>query len=111
MVNITDLNFTAPSVNFTNFQQNLIEWSIQGYTSVFGGFFWAILLTGVIVYVFIKNSSAVTAVVAIIIIMAGFGTSSVMLQIQPWVMLMQLVTALGIAGLVVVYFTRSRNRS
>ena len=108
MVNISDLNITAPSLNFSYIQQNLITWVIQGYTDVLGGFFWAMLFSGIIIYVYVKNASLVTAAVAIIIIFAGFGTSTVMLNIPAFTAAMQLIVAFAIAGLVTVYLTRRR---
>jgi len=108
MVNISDINITAPSLNFTYIQQNLITWTIQGYTGVFGGFFWALLFSGVIIYIYVKNASLVTAAVGIMIIFAGFGTSSVMLGIPAFTAAMQLIVAAAIAGLVTVYLTRRR---
>jgi len=102
------VNFTAPSLNFTYVQQHMIEFMIQGYVDVVGYFFWPIVFSAVIAYVYVKNTSAVSAAVAILIVFAGFGGTNVFLHVPLFTMLFQLIVALAISGLVVVYFTRRR---
>ncbi len=102
------VNFTAPSLNFTYVQQHMIEFMIQGYVDVVGFFFWAIVFSGVIGYVYVKNTSAVSASVAILIIFAGFAGTNVFLHTPIFTMFFQIIVALSISGLVVVFFARRR---
>lgn len=101
-------NLTGLSFNFTYWQQHLADFFLLGYIRALGFFFWPLLLTGVIAYVYIKNQSAVAAAVAIIIIFSSFVGSGVFLQIPALVLLMQGIVCLAVAGLVTYFFTHRR---
>ena len=85
-----------------------IEFMIQGYINIFGYFFWPILFTGWIAYIYAKNKSATTAAVGILIICAGFGATGVFTHTPIIVMFYQFIVAMAITGLVVIFFTRRR---
>jgi len=108
MVNISDMNFTTPSFNFTYIQQNLIPMMIWGYERVLGHFLWAFIFSAIIGYVVVKNKSVTAGAVAILFVFGAFGATSVFLQMSAFTMFMQLLFALSITGLVVVYFMRRR---
>jgi len=102
------VNFTAPSLNFSYTQQHLIDFLFQGYFHVFGYFFWPIIFSVVVAYIYVKNTSAVSASVAILILLAGFGGTNALAHVPVVVQLFQLIVALSIAGLVVIFLTRRR---
>jgi len=101
-------NLTNLSFNFTYWQQHLVEFFIMGYVRALGFFFWPMVFTGIIAYVYIKNQSAVAAAVAILITFASFVTSGIFLQIPALVLLLQGVVCLAVAGLVTYFFTHRR---
>jgi len=100
--------FSGVDFNFTYWQQHLIEFSIRGYVDVVGFFFWSILFTGVIAYIYVKNQSAVAAAVAILIIFAAFTGTGIFLEVPFFVMFFQAIVAVSLAGLVVVFLMRRR---
>jgi len=102
------VNFTAPELNFTYWQQHLIDFMTLGYTNAVGFFFWPIVFTGFIAYIYVKNQSVVAASVGILIIFGAFTGSGIFLHVPVFVMFFQIVFALAIAGLVVVFFMRRR---
>lgn len=102
------VNITAPDLNFTEFKGDIISFSIQGYINILGFFFWPVLFTGIIAYIYLKNQSAVAAVVGVIIIFAGFAGEGIFMNVPVVVMFYQAITALVIAGLFVMIFTRRR---
>ncbi len=108
MPNISDLNFSVPSFNFSYMQQNLIPMMIQGYERVLGHFIWAFIFSAIIGYIVVKNKSTTAGAVAILLIFGAFGSTSVFLQMSAFTMFMQLIFALSITGIVVVYFMRRR---
>ena len=102
-------NITIPTFNFSEWQPNLFTMSIMGYVQVVNIFFWPIVFSGIIAYVYRKNMSAVSAGVAILIIFAGTATSDVFLGADVFVLFMQLALTLVFTGLVVVFLLRRRN--
>jgi len=85
-----------------------MEWSMQGYTTAIGYFVWPIVFAGIIGYVYIKNTSAVAAAVATIIVFTSFSTVSWIAGVPGLVMLFQLVVALSITGLILYFVVRRR---
>ena len=106
MVNIPE--FSGIDFNFTYWQQHFIEFCIQGYVNIVGYFFWPILCSSFVAYIYVKNKSAVSASVGIIIICAGFVGTGVLSHTPVVTMLFQLIVALSITGLVVVFLTKRR---
>ena len=102
------VNVTAPSFNFTYIQQHFLEFLFQGYTQIAGYFVWPIIFTTFVAYIYVTNRSAVSAAVGILIICAGFVGTGVFVNTPVVTMLFQLVVALSITGLVVIFLTRRR---
>lgn len=101
----------AIDVDWTYIQQNLIDWSFQGYYAAIGFFVWPLIFTGVIGYIYLKQESAVSAAVAAIILFAAFGgylLSESFVHVNTWIIVMQLLVTLAITGLVVVFLTKLR---
>lgn len=95
--------------NFTDILGDFVGWSIQGYVTVFGTFFWPIIFSSVVGYIYLKQQSVVTAAIAIIILFAAFGGTGVFTGLDIYVMLMQLIAILALSGLVLL-FIMSRRR-
>ena len=102
-VNITNISF-----NWTNIQQNLIANMTLGFTNIVGFFFWPIVFTVVITYLYQKTHSAMVAASAILIIMGSLVTSNIFLQVPIIVSFFQIVVCLAVAGLVTVLLLRIR---
>ena len=108
MVNISDLNFSVTPFNFSYMQQNIIPMMLLGYERILGHFLWAFVFSAIIGYVIVKNKSTTAGAVAILLVFGAFGATSAFLQMTAFTMFMQLLFALSITGLVVVYFMRRR---
>lgn len=94
--------------NFSHITQHFMEWSMQGYVTVFGYFIWPIIFSAVIGYIYIKNASAISAGVAIVIIFTCFALTSWIANIPNLVILFQLIFALSITGLIMYFVSRRR---
>lgn len=101
-------NITAPTVNFTVIRQDFIHYAILGYTNVVGFFFWPILFSSIIVYLYVKNKSAVVAAVAILVFFGGLAGTDIFLEVPLVVAFFHVVTSIILAGLAVVFLTRVR---
>jgi len=106
MLNIS--NLTMPTINWSTWHTDIFNWSMQGYTNAAGFFVWPIIFSFIIGYVYIKQKSAVAAAASILVLFACFGTSSLMIGVSEWVMFMQLMFALVVTGMVVLFLMRRR---
>lgn len=102
------VNVTAPELNFTYVQQHLIEFMLQGYVNVAGYFVWPIIFSTWIAYIYVTNRSAVSASIGILLICAGFVGTNIFTHTPVVIMFYQLIVALSITGLVVIFLTRRR---
>lgn len=108
-INMIDIP-NMPDINFTEeLQHDLIGFSIEGFSNVLGFVFWPVFFCGVIAYIYLKNQSAVVAAVAILIIFAGFIGEGIFANVPTFVLLMQLLFAIVITGLFVVFYLKRRN--
>jgi len=85
-----------------------MDWSMQGYTTAIGYFVWPIIFAGVIGYIYIKNTSAISASVAIIIIFTCFSMTGWIAGVPTLVMLFQLIVALSMTGMILYFVSRRR---
>jgi len=106
MVNLS--NISMPSLNWSTWTSDIFNWSMQGYTNAAGFFVWPIIFSFIIGYVVIKQKSVVAGAVGILVLFACFGTSSLMVGVSEWVMFAQLMFALVVTGLVVMFLMRRR---
>lgn len=81
---------------------------MSGYTTALGFFVWPIIFSGVIGYIYIKNVSATTAAVAILIIFTCFGATGWIAGVPVLSMFFQVVVALVITGLLIYFVVRRR---
>jgi len=81
---------------------------MQGYTSdaSMGVFFWPIIFSAIIGYVYIKQQSFTAAAVAALIIFAAF--SNQLMKVPVFVNLMSILVSLAITGLILVFVTKLR---
>ena len=101
-------NITNISLNWTDIQQNLMLNMTLGFTNIVGFFFWPIVFTVIVTYLFQKTHSAMVAAAAILIILGSLVTSNVFLQVPVIVSFFQIVVCLAVAGLVTVLLLRIR---
>ena len=94
--------------NFTYIMENFWTWTLQGYVGVVGFFFWPILLSAIIGYIYLKNSSVMAATIAILLFMAAFATTGIFTDIGPFIMILQIIVTLSCATLVVLFISRWR---
>ena len=95
--------------NITYIMENFWAWSTQGYIDTVGYFFWPIMLSAAIGYIYLKNQSVIAAVVAILLFLAAFGSSGIFIHLSPFVMILQLIVTISLTGLVVLFLSRWRN--
>lgn len=81
---------------------------MQGYTIALGFVVWPIIFSGVIGYVFIKNSSAISASVAIIILFTTLAGTGWIAGVPVLALFFQVVVALSITGVVLYLLVRRR---
>jgi hypothetical protein len=104
-IHIPDIN--VPDLNFTYIQHNIIQWTTQGYVTVFGFFFLPIFYMGIIGYVYTRMKSATAAVVAILIILSAMGNAFA--DVPLLVSFLQITVALIMSILVVFFISRIRS--
>lgn len=94
-------------MNFTNFSNNPLNWSLTPFTDIFGILFWPIIFASVIglTYTATKN---IGSVVAMIFLTFGlFGTTNAFLQTPEFTLLFSIIAAAGFAGVVAVLFFKN----
>lgn len=89
--------------------ENFWAWSTQGYTETVGFFFWPIVLSAIIGYIYLKNQSVVAASVAILIFLGAFASTGIFIHVSAFVLILQLVVTLACTGLVVLFVSRWRS--
>jgi len=89
--------------------ENFWAWSTQGYTETVGFFFWPIMLSAIIGYIYLKNQSVVVASVAILIFLGAFASTGIFIHVSAFVLLLQLIITLACTGLVVLFVSRWRS--
>jgi len=92
--------------NWSYWHENLLQQALLGYTEVLGFFVYPIMFSAIIGYIYMKNQSAVAGAVAILIIFASFG--NVFLGVDPWYSLMQILVALSVTALILMFITKYR---
>ena len=85
-----------------------MEWTMQGYTVALGYFVFPVIFSGIIGYIFLKNSSAMSAAIAIIIIFTTLSMTGWIAGVPLLALFFQVVVALAITGLVLYMLTRRR---
>ena len=92
--------------NWTYISQHLVEWSMQPYVTILGFWFYPILFSAIIAYVYLKLQSATAGVIMILILIAVFGNA--LMGVDLWVTFLHIITALVITALVIVFILKRR---
>lgn len=92
--------------NFTYIRENLVEWSVQGYEYAIPVFFWALLFSAIIGYVYLKQESLVAAAITAMIITSVFGGA--LLGLGTWVIAIQVFVTLIITSLILYFISKRR---
>jgi len=87
---------------------DFMNWSMQGYTIALDFFVWPIIFSAIIGYIYIKNVSATSAAVAILIVFSCFATTGWLAGVPLLARFFQAVFALAITGLLIYFFVRRR---
>ena len=95
--------------NITYIMENFWEWSLQGYVDVFGFFFWPIMFSGIIGYIYLKSTSATSATVVILLLCGAFATTGIFTNVGGFVMMLQLIVTLSCVSLVVLFVSKWRS--
>jgi len=86
--------------------QNLMPMSMMGYENVLGVFVWPVIFMAITGYVYLKQQSAVAAVICILILFAAFG--NVLIGVDPFMNLMHIIVSLVMTALVLIFITKVR---
>ena len=89
--------------NFTTIMENFWEWSLQGYVNAVGFLFYPIVFSAIIGYIYLKNQSALSATIAILLFFGAFGATGVLANVPALMMVFYLITTL-VSGVLVLLF-------
>lgn len=92
--------------NFTYISENLVSWSLQGYTTVLGFFFMPLMMCIIAGYVYLNQRSYVAAAVTILLLFSVFG--EMMIGVETFAILMHIVVSLIITALLLIFLTKVR---
>ena len=94
--------------NFTYVINNLWDWSMQGYENALGFFVYPLIFSGIIGYLYLKTESAMVATAAILLIVGGYTVTGIFADVQPWILLLQIIATLSTIGLILLFLSRWR---
>ena len=100
------ISMAFSGVNWTEWQQNLIGKSLQPYETAMGMFFWVLVFTFVIGYVYMKQQSYVAAAIASLIFIAVLGNK--LIGMDNWSSMLQIFIALAFTGLFIYFIAKRR---
>ena len=89
--------------NFTTIMENFWEWTLQGYINAVGFLFYPIVFSAIIGYIYLKNQSALSATIAILLFFGAFGATGVLANVPALMMVFYLITTL-VSGVLVLLF-------
>lgn len=97
-------------VNWTNITQDFWNWSLQGYDVGVGleFYFYPLIFSAILGYIYIKTESAVVLAVGSILLVGGYAATGIFARVHPFITLLQVITALAITGLIIIFLTRWR---
>jgi hypothetical protein len=97
-------------MNFTDIMENFWTWSTQGYTTTLGPYFYPLMMSGIIGYLFIKTESGLVATVATLLIVGAYTAAGIFSGVGPFSLLLQILGTLVTVGLIVLFVSRWRKR-
>ena len=95
--------------NITYIMENFWTWSLQGYIDVFGFFFWPIIFSGIIGYIYLKSQSVISATIVILLLCGAFATTGIFTNVSAFIMILQLIVTLACVSLVVMFVSKWRS--
>lgn len=105
---IKELLFHLFAINFTNFSQDFINWTLTPFQAIVGFLIWPIIFTSVIVFIYVITENIGSTIAAIFIVFALFGTTNAFIQAPEFSSIFFIVTVAGLAGLVLTIFVKRR---
>ena len=97
------------SVNWSDWSNNLVDKSMQGYETSMGVGAWILIFTAIIGYVYIKQQSYVAAGVASFVLLTAFAVSGYLINMESWVILITIFMCLAFTGLLLLFISKRRN--
>lgn len=94
-------------VNWSEWQTGLMEKAFGPYEAVLGMFFWVIIFTGIIGYVYVKQQSYVAAAVASLILISAL--ANYLYGVSAWMNMLTILMALAFTGLLLIFISKRRN--
>jgi len=92
--------------NYSYIMEHFWSWILQGYNTSLGFFFYPLIISAVVGYVYIKTNGVVAFSVAVLLIFGAYGTTSIFNDMQPFVLFLQILVAFACTGLVVLAVSR-----
>jgi hypothetical protein len=92
--------------NWTYWMENLVQLSFEGYIRVLGYFFYPVMFSFIIAYVYVRMQSLTAAAVAILVIIAVFGNALV--GVEPWITVLHISVALIVTALLLIFIIKRR---
>lgn len=89
--------------NFTNIMSDFWDWALQGYVNIVGFLFYPIVFSAIIGYIYLKNQSALSAVIAILLFFGAFGATGVLANVPALNMAFYLIVCI-VSGVLVLLF-------
>ena len=103
-----ELIHNMPITNFSDIVNGtgIINYGMQAYVIILGGFTYPLIFCGVIGYVYMKQQSVIAAAVATLILFSAFDTF--VLGASVFVTVMHIFVTIAVGALFLMFFTRWR---
>jgi len=100
-------NLLTEFFNWSNFTSDMPNFITSPFKAYIGEFFWPLVLSGVIGWVYATTRNLASTAAAIFLVFALYGTKTG-LQYPEFSMIFYIIAVAGIAGLILMLFIRSR---
>jgi hypothetical protein len=101
------LELLAELFNWTEFTSDMPNFIASPFKAYIGEFFWPLVLSGVIGWVYATTRNLASTAAAIFLVFALYGTKTG-LQYPEFAMIFYIIAVAGVAGLILMLFIRSR---
>lgn len=92
--------------NYTYIMQHFFEYTLQGYETALGFFFYPLIISAIVGYVYIKTQSVIAFSVGVLLIFGAYGATSIFNDMHPFTLFLQVLVAFACTGLVVLTVSR-----
>ncbi len=100
-------NLLIEIFNWSNFTSDMPNFLASPFKTYIGEFFWPLVLSGVIGWVYASTKNLASTAAAIFLVFALYGTK-VGLQYPEFSMIFYIIAVAGIAGLILMLFIKYR---